>query len=49
MCDIYYCRLMGSGGKIVHGGQVDEQDLFIAPTIVECLSWDDEIMQDEVN
>jgi aldehyde dehydrogenase (NAD+) len=35
-------------GDIVAGGQSDPKDLFIAPTLIDNVSWDDPIMQDEI-
>ena len=37
-----------SQGKIVYGGQHDRSQLFIAPTIIEGVSVDDPIMQEEI-
>lgn len=35
-------------GEIVFGGTYDEQSLHIAPTIIDRVSWDDPIMQEEI-
>jgi aldehyde dehydrogenase (NAD+) len=35
-------------GKIIYGGQTDADDLFIAPTILEGVSIDDPVMQEEI-
>jgi aldehyde dehydrogenase (NAD+) len=35
-------------GKIIHGGESDAKELFIAPTIIENVSWHDPIMQEEI-
>lgn len=35
-------------GTIVTGGQTDEKELFIAPTILEDVGWEDEVMQEEI-
>lgn len=35
-------------GKIVIGGNYDEKELFIEPTVMSNVSPDDSIMQDEV-
>lgn len=35
-------------GDIIIGGQSDPQDLYISPTVVTNLSWDDPVMQDEI-
>jgi aldehyde dehydrogenase (NAD+) len=35
-------------GNIVYGGQTDADDLFIAPTILEGVSIDDPVMQEEI-
>jgi len=40
--------LMDAGGRIVFGGETDEDDLFIAPTIIDEISLDSAIMQEEV-
>jgi acyl-CoA reductase-like NAD-dependent aldehyde dehydrogenase len=40
-------RLMKNGDVII-GGQSDPQDLYIAPTVITNLSWDDPVMQDEI-
>jgi acyl-CoA reductase-like NAD-dependent aldehyde dehydrogenase len=40
-------RLLGSGSAVV-GGQVDLDDLYIAPTVLVDVGWDSPIMQEEV-
>ena len=35
-------------GRIVIGGQSDPQDLYIAPTLMEKIAWEDPIMQEEI-
>lgn len=35
-------------GDIIAGGQSHPKDLYIAPTLIENVSWDDPIMQDEI-
>lgn len=35
-------------GNIVAGGQADRQNLYIAPTILDKVAWDDPIMQEEI-
>lgn len=35
-------------GDIVVGGQTDPEDLYMAPTLLENVSWDDPVMQDEI-
>ena len=35
-------------GKVVAGGRTDRQDLYIAPTIMDEIAWDDPVMQDEI-
>lgn len=40
--------LLKSSGKIVFGGQTDENDLFIAPTILTDVKATDPIMQEEI-
>jgi aldehyde dehydrogenase (NAD+) len=37
-----------SQGKVVYGGQTDEADLFIAPTILEGVMISDTVMQEEI-
>lgn len=39
--------LASTTGKIVHGGDMDEEDRYISPTIVLCSSADDPILQEE--
>jgi aldehyde dehydrogenase (NAD+) len=34
--------------KVVYGGQYDIEDLYIAPTIMEPITWQDKIMEDEI-
>ncbi len=43
-------RLKGllESGKIYHGGQTDPGELYIAPTLLDEVSWDDAIMEDEI-
>lgn len=35
-------------GKIVVGGETNLEDLYIAPTVIEQISWEDNIMQEEI-
>lgn len=35
-------------GKVLHGAAVDENALFIAPTLLEDVSWDSPVMQEEI-
>lgn len=35
-------------GKIIVGGDFDESDRYIAPTLIDQVSWEDAIMQDEI-
>jgi aldehyde dehydrogenase (NAD+) len=35
-------------GSILHGGNVDREYLIIEPTIIDKVSWEDEIMQEEI-
>ncbi|HKL19181.1 MAG TPA: aldehyde dehydrogenase [Halalkalibaculum sp.] len=46
----HFNRLKGylENGTIVTGGQTDEQELFIAPTILEDIAWEDKVMQEEI-
>lgn len=37
-----------SNGKIIHGGQTDQDNLFIEPTIIDEVTWDDSVMQEEI-
>jgi len=40
-------NLLGSG-DIIHGGQTDEDDLYIEPTLLDNVSKDDPVMQEEI-
>ncbi|MFA6232630.1 MAG: aldehyde dehydrogenase family protein [Bacteroidota bacterium] len=46
----HFDRLVGlmNGGRLVHGGERDQATRFIAPTIIDEVSWDDPIMQEEI-
>lgn len=35
-------------GKVVAGGQIDREERYIAPTILDDVNWDDPVMQDEI-
>lgn len=35
-------------GSLVAGGRTDEHDLYIEPTVLQHISWDDEVMQEEI-
>ncbi|MBS4539051.1 aldehyde dehydrogenase [Clostridium sp. D2Q-11] len=35
-------------GKIIHGGRTDREELYIEPTLIDNVSWDDKIMEDEI-
>lgn len=35
-------------GRIVIGGRSDENDLYIEPTVLDDISWDDDIMKEEI-
>ncbi|RKD30545.1 aldehyde dehydrogenase [Thermohalobacter berrensis] len=35
-------------GEIVYGGEVDEDDLYLSPTIIDNIDWNFEIMKDEI-
>jgi aldehyde dehydrogenase (NAD+) len=37
-----------NAGNIIAGGQTDRQSLYIAPTIIDDIAWDDPVMQDEI-
>lgn len=37
-----------SNGTIVYGGDVDQEQLKIEPTILDSITWDDPVMQDEI-
>ncbi|MFA1821605.1 aldehyde dehydrogenase [Virgibacillus oceani] len=37
-----------NSGSILHGGSVDREYLMIEPTILDTVSWEDEIMQEEI-
>ncbi len=34
--------------KIIFGGQTDENDLYISPTLMDNVSWEDAVMQEEI-
>lgn len=46
----HFDRLIGLliGGQIVHGGQQDVSDLYLAPTILTGVTWDAPVMQEEI-
>lgn len=46
----HFSRLIGhlGRGQIVHGGQYDADDLYLAPTILSGLGLDDPVMQEEI-
>jgi aldehyde dehydrogenase (NAD+) len=46
----HFLRLteMMEKGNAVLGGETDRQNLYIAPTILDDITWDDPIMQDEI-
>ncbi len=46
----HFTRLNGlmSGSKIVIGGEVDQDEKYIAPTLVDEVSWSDPLMQEEI-
>ena len=48
--DAAFQRLTGlmKKGSILAGGEIDEKDRFIAPTIIDNLTFEDEIMQGEI-
>ncbi|NJL89414.1 MAG: aldehyde dehydrogenase [Coleofasciculaceae cyanobacterium SM2_1_6] len=48
--DFHWQRLTGllKAGKIVIGGEVDQGDRYIAPTVIEQITWDDPVMQEEI-
>lgn len=35
-------------GKILHGGSTKKENLYIEPTLMDSVTWNDEIMQDEI-
>ena len=41
-------RALLEKGEVIVGGQSDPQELYIAPTVICNLSWDDPVMQDEI-
>ena len=41
-------ELLRSSGKIIIGGETDRNEKYIAPTIIDEISWDDKIMEDEI-
>jgi aldehyde dehydrogenase (NAD+) len=48
--DSHFMRLTGflHAGSIISGGQTDREDLYIAPTLLDNISWDDPVMQEEI-
>ena len=46
----HFDRLTGylQSGDIIAGGNTDKSELYIAPTLIENVSWKDPIMQDEI-
>lgn len=48
--DFHWQRLAGlmNTGRIITGGQKDQGDRYIAPTIIDQITWDDPIMQEEI-
>ena len=34
--------------KVVHGGDIDEERLYVAPTVLANVSWNDAVMQEEI-
>ena len=46
----HFDRLLGlmQMDKVIHGGQHDRSSLRIAPTVMDCVSWDDPVMQEEI-
>ncbi|MEB3282984.1 MAG: aldehyde dehydrogenase [Lyngbya sp.] len=54
-----YCRIISPGhfnrlagflqnGKVIVGGQTNPEEKYIAPTVLDGVSWDDSVMQDEI-
>ena len=48
--DSHFMRLTGflHTGSIISGGQTDREDLYIAPTLLDNISWDDPVMLEEI-
>lgn len=48
--DAHYQRLNTylKEGRVLTGGATDEQERYIAPTVLDELSWDDQVMQEEI-
>ena len=46
----HFARLQGlmNDGKIVFGGETDESQRYISPTIIDEITWDSPIMQEEI-
>jgi aldehyde dehydrogenase (NAD+) len=46
----HFDRLVGlmKNGNILHGGIVNESDQYISPTLIDEISWEDPIMQEEI-
>lgn len=39
---------MISKEKVIYGGEIKESDLFVSPTVMENISWQDPVMQEEI-
>jgi aldehyde dehydrogenase (NAD+) len=48
--DKHFQRLQGllGAGEIIYGGDTNPEERYIAPTLIEGVTWDDPIMQDEI-
>jgi len=48
--DRHFSRLAAflDNGVIVHGGQHDQTDRYIAPTLLDTVTWEDPVMQEEI-
>lgn len=46
----HFKRLSGflSNGSIIHGGEVDEDQLLMEPTILDDITWNDDVMHEEI-
>ncbi|WP_404459516.1 aldehyde dehydrogenase [Oceanobacillus kapialis] len=46
----HFDRIIGylSDGTVLHGGNFDRQSLMIEPSILDKISWDDHVMQEEI-
>lgn len=46
----HFDRLVGllDSGKVIYGGNYDKDDLYISPTLIDDVTWDESIMKEEI-